>query len=130
MRTHELCRKRACRIAARAQLLDDTTHTDLLDVVWSLTSVRVDQTTAVAPSADLVLWSRMGTAYRAEDLQQALADRRLVELDMTIRPSEDLALYRAEMAEWPGPGPLRDWQDERLAWEARANRLSSQAFRA
>ena len=27
-----------------------------------------------------------------------------------IRPSEDLALYRAEMASWPGRGELRDWQ--------------------
>ena len=116
MRTHELSRKRARRIAVRAQLLDDTTHTDLLDVVWSLTGIQVDQTAAVAPSADLALWSRMGTAHRREDLQQALADRRLVELDMTVRPSEDLALYRAEMAEWPGPGPLSHWQDERLAW--------------
>ena len=116
MRTHELSRRQARRIAVRAQLLDDTRHTDLLQVVWSLTCLQVDQTAAVAPSADLVLWSRMGSAYRPEDLQQALAERHLVELDMRIRPSEDLALYRAEMAEWPGPGPLRDWEDERLAW--------------
>ena len=64
MRTHELSRRQARRIAIRAQLLDDTTHTDLLDVVWSLTLLQVDQTAAVAPSADLVLWSRMGSAYR------------------------------------------------------------------
>ena len=40
----------------------------------------------------------MGDAYDPEDLRLALAERRLVELDGTIRPSEDLALYRAEMA--------------------------------
>ena len=74
MRPHELSRRRARRIAVRAQLLDDTTHTDLLDVVWSLTLLQVDQTAAVAPSADLVLWSRMGSAYRPDDLQSALAD--------------------------------------------------------
>ena len=116
MRTHELSRKHARRIAVRAQLLDDTRHTDLLDVVWSLTLLKVDQTAAVAPSADLVLWSRMGDAYDPEDLRLALSDRRLVELDGMIRPSEDLALYRAEMAAWPGLGPLRDWEEERLAW--------------
>ncbi|HEY6741674.1 MAG TPA: crosslink repair DNA glycosylase YcaQ family protein [Lapillicoccus sp.] len=116
MRTHELSRKQARRIAVRAQLLDDTRHTDALDVVWSLTCLQVDHTAAVAPSADLVLWSRLGSAYRPEDVERALAERRLVELDMRIRPSEDLALYRAEMAEWPGPGPLPGWQDERLAW--------------
>ena len=116
MRTHELSRKQARRIAVRAQLLDDSRHTDALDVVWSLTCLQVDHTTAVARSADLVLWSRLGSAYRAETLEQALAERRLVELDMRIRPSEDLALYRAEMAEWPSLGPLPDWQDERLAW--------------
>ena len=116
MRTHELSRKHARRIAVRAQLLDDTRHTDLLDVVWSLTLLQVDQTAAVAPNADLVLWSRMGDAYDPEDLRLALSDRRLVELDGMIRPSEDLALYRAEMAAWPGLGPLRDWEEERLAW--------------
>jgi len=116
VRTHELSRKQARRIAVRAQLLDDSRHTDALDVVWSLTCLQVDHTTAVAPSADLVLWSRLGSAYRPEDVEQALAERRLVELDMRIRTSDDLALYRAEMFEWPGPGPLPDWQDERLAW--------------
>ncbi len=116
MRTHELSRRQARRIAVRAQLLDDTTHTDLLDVVWSLTQLQVDQTTAVAPSADLVLWSRIGSAYQPDDLRQALADRRLVELDMMIRPSEDLALYRAEMADWPGDGPLTEWQEDVVAW--------------
>ena len=65
MRTYELSRKQARRIAVRAQLLDDSRHTDALDVVWSLTCLQVDHTTAVAPSADLVLWSRLGSAYRA-----------------------------------------------------------------
>ena len=116
MRTHELSRRQARRIAIRAQLLEDTTHTDLLDVVWSLTLLQVDQTAAVAPSADLVLWSRMGSAYRPDDLQSALAERRLVELDMMIRPSEDLALFRAEMAAWPGEGPLTEWEEEEVAW--------------
>lgn len=116
MRTHELTRKQARRIAVRAQLLDDTRHTDLLDVVWALTLLHNDQTAAVAPSPDLVLWSRMGAAYRPEHLQEALADRRLVELHTMIRPGEDLALYRAEMAAWPGEGPLTGWREDVVAW--------------
>jgi uncharacterized protein len=116
VRSHELSRHQARRVAVRAQLLDATAHTELLDVVWSLTLLQVDTTVAVAPSADLVLWSRMRSAYRPDDLQRALAERRLVELDMMIRPSEDLALYRAEMAAWPGEGPLTDWEEDVVAW--------------
>jgi len=33
-----------------------------------------------------------------------------------IRPGADLALFRAEMAEWPGRGELRDWQESRRDW--------------
>ena len=33
-----------------------------------------------------------------------------------IRPGEDIALFRAEMAGWPGPGPLRDWQVGQRDW--------------
>jgi uncharacterized protein len=116
VRAHELTRKQARRIAVRAQLLDNTRHTDLLDVVWALSLLQVDQTAVVAPSADLILWSRMGSGYRPEDLQRALADRSLIELHMMIRPSEDLALYRAEMADWPGEGPLTAWQEDVVAW--------------
>jgi uncharacterized protein YcaQ len=53
-------------------------------------------------------------------LATALENRRLLELRAMIRPSEDLALYRAEMAEWPGHGELRDWQEFRRDW-VRAN---------
>ena len=42
-------------------------------------------------------------AGRAAD---ALADRTLLELQALIRPAEDLALYRADMADWPGQGEL------------------------
>ena len=36
---------------------------DLLDVVRHLTLLQADPTAAVAPSADLVLWSRLGSSY-------------------------------------------------------------------
>jgi uncharacterized protein YcaQ len=33
-----------------------------------------------------------------------------------LRPGADLALFRAEMAAWPGLGPLRDWQVGLRSW--------------
>ena len=61
---HELSRQDARRIAVRAQLLDGDRPTDLLDVVRHLTLLQVDHVQAVAPSADLVAWSRLGSAVR------------------------------------------------------------------
>jgi uncharacterized protein len=117
---HELSRADARRIAVRAQRLDRSRPSGLLDVVRQLTMLRMDPTSAIAPSADLVLWSRLGSSYAPADLEAALAERKLIELRGMIRPSEDLALYRADMAEWPGRGELRDWQVATRDW-AEAN---------
>jgi uncharacterized protein len=114
--THQLSRQDARRVALRAQLLDGHRRTALLDVVRRLTLVQNDQTAAVAPSADLVLWCRLASAYSPRDLAQALDDQRVLELHMLIRPAEDIALYRAEMAAWPGPGALRRWQEDVRDW--------------
>lgn len=116
MTVHELTRERARRIAIRAQLLDRHRPTDLLDVVRHLTAIQYDQTAAVAPSADLVLWSRLGPAYTPADLVEAMEDRDLLELRGMIRPAEDIALFRADMADWPGRGELRDWQEYIRDW--------------
>jgi uncharacterized protein len=59
---HELSRQDARRIAVHAQLLDAERPTDLQDVVRHLTLLQVDQVRAVAPSADLVAWTRLGFA--------------------------------------------------------------------
>ncbi|HST47389.1 DNA glycosylase AlkZ-like family protein [Jatrophihabitans sp.] len=100
--THTLTRTEARRIAVRAQLLDADRPADLLDTVRRLTLLQSDATDAVAPSADLVAWSRLGRSYRPEQLAAALRDGSLIELRGMIRPGEDIALYRAEMAQWPG----------------------------
>jgi len=114
---HELTRQEARRIAVRAQLLDAPRPDDLLEVVRQLTLLQVDLTAAVAPSADLVLWSRLGSsAYAPADLETDLGNQSLVEVFGMIRPREDLALYRADMAAWPGPEPLRDWQEYQRDW--------------
>lgn len=112
-----LTAEQARQIAVRAQLLDLPPATDVLEVVRHLTVLQHDQTRAVAPSADLVLWSRIGAAYDPADLQDAVAGGALVELHGMLRPAEDLALFRAEMAAWPGPDP-QDWDAELADWLA------------
>ena len=49
----------------RAQLLDAPRPTDLLAVVQRLTLLQIDPTAAIAPSADLVAWSRLGSVVPA-----------------------------------------------------------------
>ena len=107
---HELSRADARRIAVRAQLLDDTRPKALLDVVRGLTMLQIDTVSAVAPSPDLVAWSRLGSSYAAEELALAREQRIVVELGGVIRPAEDIALYRADMASWPGVGERTPWQ--------------------
>lgn len=96
----------------RAQWLDADGPPDLVAFVRRATLLQLDPTAAIAPSADLVLWSRLGDRYRREDLVRALEQRDLVELDALLRPAEDLALYRARMAAWP----TEDWQRGAAAW--------------
>ncbi|PVG84194.1 winged helix-turn-helix domain-containing protein [Nocardioides gansuensis] len=115
---HELTRDDARRIAVHAQLLSAERPTDLLGLVRHLTILQDDPTKAVAPSADLVAWSRLGGGYDPRELEQALAVGTLVELHSMIRPAEDIALFRAEMAAWPGPGPLTEWQVDMRDWVA------------
>jgi uncharacterized protein len=112
----ELSRRDARRIAVRAQLLDRARPATLLDVVRDLTLLQIDQTAAVAPSADLVVWSRLGSSYHPAELATALANGTLLELRGMIRPREDLALYRAEMAAWADRDDLKDWQEDQREW--------------
>jgi uncharacterized protein YcaQ len=111
-----LTRAEARRIAVRAQLLAAPGPTDLLEVVRRLAVVQVDLTAAVAPSADLVCWSRLGRAYALGDLDELFQERTVVELRGFLRPAEDMSLHRAEMAQWPGPEPLSDWQMDIAEW--------------
>jgi uncharacterized protein len=91
---HTLTKTQARRIAVRAQLLDAPRPTDLLEVVRRLTFLQIDPTAAIAPSADLVAWSRLGSSYRPEHLTKALEEERtLFELNALIRPMSDVGLY-------------------------------------
>ena len=113
---HQLTRADARRIAVQAQLLASGRPTDLLDVVRHLTVLQAEPTSAVAPSADLVLWSRLGSSYDLGELRDAIDEQRLIEHQGCIRPGEDMALFRAEMAQWPGVGELREWQVRSAEW--------------
>jgi len=100
---HELSRTDARRIAVRAQLLDRSRPASLLDAVRHLTLLQLDPVAAIAPNAHLVAWSRLGSPYSPAALDAALENRSLLELQAMIRPAEDLALYRADMAAWDSP---------------------------
>jgi len=107
---HRLTKAQARRIAVRAQLLDAPRPTDLLTVVRQLTLLQIDPTAAIAPSADLVAWSRLGSTYQPAHLTQALEqDRTLFEHNALVRPMSDLGLYLADAAEWPSYETTREW---------------------
>jgi uncharacterized protein YcaQ len=107
---HRLSRQQARRIAVQAQRLDRPRPAGLLELVRHLGVVQVDLTAAVAPSAELVCWSRLGSHFQPADLDALVTDRSLVEFGGMLRPGEDIALFRDDMRQWPGPEPLRDWQ--------------------
>jgi uncharacterized protein len=94
----------------RAQLLAAPRPTDLVDVVRRLTMLQVDPTAAIAPSADLVAWSRLGSAYQPDHLRQALEqDRTLFEHNALVRPVSDVGLYLAGAADQPSYERSRVW---------------------
>ena len=107
---HRLTKAQARRIAVRAQLLDAPRPTDLLQVVQQLTLLQIDPTAAIAPSADLVAWSRLGSAYEPAHLTQALEDdRTLFEHSALIRPMGDLRLVLAGASGFPSYERSRTW---------------------
>jgi uncharacterized protein YcaQ len=107
---HQITKEQARRIAVRAQLLDAPRPADLVSMVERLTMLQIDPTAAIAPSADLVAWSRLGSSYRPADLRRAVEqDRTLFEFNAVVRPMRDLGLYLAGAAEWPHYDKQRDW---------------------
>jgi len=107
-----LTRAQARRIAVRAQLLEAGRPTDLVELVGHLTLLQLDPTAAIAPSADLVAWSRLGSAYQPEHLKHELeVTRALFEHDALVRPTADAALVLAEAASWPPWQRMREWLD-------------------
>jgi uncharacterized protein YcaQ len=121
--TIQLSRRDARRLAVRSQLLTSERPADLFEVVAGLNVVQLDQTAYVAPNADLVAWSRLGSAYDPAELADALASHQILEFRGFARLPEAMALFRAEMEAWPATSPtgeLLDWQEYHRDW-LRAN---------
>ena len=98
MAVHRLTLEHARRIAVQAQLLDLPRPTDLVQTVERLTFLQIDPTAAIAPSADLVLWSRLGSAYDPADLTRAVEhDRTHVETVAYVRSPPDVPAVIAEV---------------------------------
>ncbi|HWI43002.1 MAG TPA: crosslink repair DNA glycosylase YcaQ family protein [Nocardioides sp.] len=92
----ELGLEQARRVAVRAQLLDARRPESLVSTVDQLTLLQIDPTAAVAPSVDLVCWSRLGEGYDHSDLTFALeTERSLVEHSSFVRPMDDIGLVLA-----------------------------------
>jgi len=102
-----------------------------MTVANQLTFLQLDPTAAVAPSADLVAWSRIGNAYDHAQLRQAVEhDHTLFEhlgqdtpiepVLALLRPMADVGLYLAEMAELAsGTGRVGQWLQANDAFRKR-----------
>lgn len=107
---HRLDRAKARRIAVQSQMLGAQRPTDLVTLVDRLTLLQIDPTAAIAPSADLVAWSRLGADYEPEQIRLAIErDRTLYEHNALVRPMEDLRLFLAGMKAWPRHQEVREW---------------------
>jgi uncharacterized protein YcaQ len=104
---------------------------DLAAVLERLTMLQLDPTSVVAPSADMIAWSRLGDAYQPSHLQAALErDRTLFEIQAQpteveaplamVRPPAGLGLDLADMATWIAPGTRRGrWLEANHAFRRR-----------
>ena len=105
-----LGRDEARRIAVRAQGLSAEPVGDMLAVIRRLNFLQIDPTAAIAPNADLVLWSRLGETYDTASLTEAHeVTHEVFEYRATLRPTADLDLYRAAMDAAPKYAVAREW---------------------
>ena len=105
-----LDRDEARRIAVRAQLLTADRPADIIETIDGLTVVNIDPTAAIAPSADLILWSRLGWPYQPPDLARAVeVDRTVFEWAGFYRTMADLPLLLPTMRAAPRYADARRW---------------------
>jgi uncharacterized protein YcaQ len=129
--TRRLTREEARRIAVRAQQLDAVRPPDLLAVARRLTFLQLDPTAVVAPSADLVAWSRVGNGYQPEHLSAALGSQRTMfewrgqepenaPVIVVVRPMSDLPIHLAAMdALRTSSGRVNEWLTANAGFQAR-----------
>lgn len=102
-------RDEARRIAVRAALLDARPVEGLEHLVTAVSGIRVELTSIVMPSADHIVWSRLGDDARPGDAERALEQGRLWELIWMLRPLSQLPLHLAGMRSWPDRSGARGW---------------------
>ena len=103
--TVRLTRDEARRIAVRGQLLTAERPAGIVETIDALTIVNIEPTAAVAPSADLILWSRLGWPYQPADLVRLVEeDRAVFEWGGFYRAMTDLPLLLPEMRRRPAVG--------------------------
>jgi uncharacterized protein len=97
VKTVEVSREEARRIAVRAQLLDGSARS-VLATVRRLGFLQIDTVSTVAPPQHFVLYSRLGPRYDRAELDRLVwKTRKLVEVDAFIYPIENLPLLIAGM---------------------------------
>ena len=111
-----LSRRDVRRIVVRAQWLHSERPIELVELVRCIQTASDRSDGCRGAERSPVARSRLGSVYDPADLDDALQKREPVELGAPIRPGEDIVLYRAKMAAWPGHGPLRSWQQFRRDW--------------
>ncbi|MDW4571229.1 crosslink repair DNA glycosylase YcaQ family protein [Microbacterium sp. M3] len=105
-----LTAEQARRIAVRAQLLTAERPAGIVETIDALTVVNIEPTAAIAPSADLILWSRLGWPYQPADLVRLVErDRAVFEWGGFYRTMADLALLLPEMRRRPESIQAREW---------------------
>ncbi len=81
-----------------------------METIDGLTVVNIEPTAAIAPSADLILWSRLGWPYQPADLVRLVEeDRAVFEWGGFYRAMTDLALILPEMRRRPQSAQAREW---------------------
>jgi uncharacterized protein YcaQ len=107
---HRLSREDARRVAVRAQLLGAERAAGIVETIDALTIVNIEPTAAIAPSADLILWSRLGWPYQPADLVRLVEeDRAVFEWGGFYRTMADLPLLLPEMRQRPHSVQAREW---------------------
>ncbi|MFC8681691.1 DNA glycosylase AlkZ-like family protein [Microbacterium ureisolvens] len=107
---HRLTREQARRIAVTAQLLAAERPAGIVETIDALTVVNIEPTAAIAPSADLILWSRLGWPYQPADLVRLVEeDRAVFEWGGFYRTMTDLPLLLPDMRQRPHSAEARAW---------------------
>jgi hypothetical protein len=82
-----------------------------MSMVRGIAMLRVELTTTVAPAADHIAWSRLGSSYRPDDTVRAQRLGLLFERGWMLRPMADLGLYLAGMRTWADRSNARGWME-------------------